>query len=139
MVGMAPPHSDEVIALSIIDFFTGAVLTNTLVQPPTTATATARVADWRTRITGVGPVTMASAVAEGRVLRGGREGARAVLERFVDAGTVIVGHAVKHDLKALGVVHHGRVVDSAVLAGEAGLEACGGGPGGEEDWGADGK
>jgi hypothetical protein len=49
------------------------------------------------------------------MLRGGWRAAREVLFRFVGRETVVVGHALGNDLKALRIVP-GRVVDSSVLA-----------------------
>ena len=113
MAGAGPSRTqDEIISLSVIDFFTGATLLHTLVCP------TKPVTDWRTAVTGVTAGMMAAAVARGEALRGGREAAVAALWGVVGRETVVVGHAVGHDLRALGV-GFGRVVDSGVLAAEA--------------------
>ncbi|KAL2157178.1 hypothetical protein VTH06DRAFT_6399 [Thermothelomyces fergusii] len=104
---------DQAITLSLIDFVTGATLVNSFVQPGPDV----KVLTWRTPITGIDEDTMKDAVARGEALRGQEEAAGRVLD-FVDADTVVVGHAVKYDLKVLGLAH-GRVVDSAILVGEA--------------------
>ncbi|KAL2155245.1 hypothetical protein VTH82DRAFT_3921 [Thermothelomyces myriococcoides] len=106
-------RGDQVIALSLVDFFTGATLVHSLVQP----SPGVRVRDWRTHITGISAGVMSAAAAQGRVLHG-RDEALARLLDFVDADTIVVGHAVKHDLRVLGLAHN-RVVDSAILAAEA--------------------
>ncbi|EAQ93736.1 hypothetical protein CHGG_01971 [Chaetomium globosum CBS 148.51] len=108
---------DYPIAVSVVDFFTGAVLVDALVRPG----AGVVVQDWRSGITGIGAARIADAgragSGDGEPLAG-REGAREAVLRFVDGETVVVGQAVRFDLRALGIVH-GRVVDSAVLAAEA--------------------
>ncbi|KAH6651226.1 hypothetical protein F5144DRAFT_638942 [Chaetomium tenue] len=107
------------IAVSLVDFFSGAVLVDALVRPA----AGVVVRDWRSGITGIGAARMAAAgtgmagSGDGEPLAG-REGAREAVLRFVDGETVLVGQAVRFDLRALGIVH-GRVVDSAVVAAEA--------------------
>ncbi|SPQ19889.1 9bd9befe-3c2a-43f5-95fe-aa376f284070 [Thermothielavioides terrestris] len=112
MAGTGPSRArEEVIVLSAIDFFTGATLLHTLVCPARPVT------DWRTAITGVTARAMAAAVARGEALAG-REAAVAALWTVVDSETIVVGHAVWHDLRALGV-SCARVVDSAVLTAEA--------------------
>ncbi|KAK4149376.1 hypothetical protein C8A00DRAFT_47004 [Chaetomidium leptoderma] len=113
MVGVRQ-GTEQVVTLSLIDFFTGATLINTVVEPDP---ARYTVTDWRSAITGVSAARMASAVAQGRAL-GGKEGAVARLFEYVDSQTVLVGQAVKGDLKALGL-GHGRIVDSALLTAEA--------------------
>ncbi|KAK3309479.1 uncharacterized protein B0T15DRAFT_4160 [Chaetomium strumarium] len=125
MVGTAS-GTDEVISLSLIDFFTGTpLLANVLVYPdpdPNRAgeDVMVRITDWRSDITGVTPAMLTVAKLRGEALCGGREAARAALWRYVNAETVIVGHSVNFDLAALGVVHPpGRVVDSAILTAEA--------------------
>lgn len=60
---------------------------------------------------------MATAVLHGRALKGSAE-ARTELFKYVDSDTVFVGHALQHDLLALGI-RHDRIVDSAILATEA--------------------
>ncbi|AEO64857.1 uncharacterized protein THITE_37317 [Thermothielavioides terrestris NRRL 8126] len=112
MAGTGPSRArEEVIVLSAIDFFTGATLLHTLVCPARPVT------DWRTAITGVTARAMAAAVARGEALAG-REAAVAALWTVVDSETVVVGHALWHDLRALGV-SCARVVDSAVLTAQA--------------------
>ncbi|KAK3299896.1 ribonuclease H-like domain-containing protein [Chaetomium fimeti] len=118
MAGTSPSRADDYpISLSLLDFFTGAVLVDALVRPAGGVV----VRDWRSGITGITAGRMAAAGREesgdGEPLVG-REGARERVLEFVDAETVVVGQAVQFDLKALGLVH-GRVVDSAVVTAEA--------------------
>ncbi|GAB1318198.1 hypothetical protein MFIFM68171_08408 [Madurella fahalii] len=112
MVGTSSSRSDdEVVALSLIDFFTGETLVDTLVKPAL------RVTDWRTGITGISPMVIAVAVASGAAIPVGREGARDRLWEHVDENTIIVGHSVNCDLQALRVLH-GKIVDCAIMTAE---------------------
>lgn len=110
MVGLVGNRS-ELARLSAIDFVTGEVLVDALVQPP------GAVADWRTRFSGITRQAMRRATAAGQVLRGWAA-ARAELWRHVDAQTVVVGQALRHDFAVLRMVH-ARVVDSSILVGDA--------------------
>lgn len=101
----------EVILICAVDYFTGAVLLNKLVHPGE------RVHDWRTRIHGITDAAMKKAVSQGRALAGWTE-ARAELWKLVDQNTILIGHALQHDLDVLRMVHT-RIVDSAILARNA--------------------
>ncbi|KAE8374577.1 ribonuclease H-like domain-containing protein [Aspergillus bertholletiae] len=101
----------EVAFLSAVDFLTGEVLINNYVHP------TKKVTDWTTGINGITPSAMAVAVARGQALDGW-QAARQELYKYIDAQTVLIGHALNHDLDVLGI-YHSRVVDSAILASEA--------------------
>lgn len=103
--------NQELVFLSAIDFFTGEVLINNLVKP------TQQVKDWRTKVSGVSPALMKSACAAGEVIRGW-EAARQQLWEFMDVHTVLIGHSLQHDLKALGMLHY-NIVDSSILISEA--------------------
>ncbi|UPX13442.1 uncharacterized protein EKO05_0003950 [Ascochyta rabiei] len=101
----------ELARLSAIDYLTGEILIDTLVRPLHAVT------DWRTQWSGVTAQAMNAAVASGTALQGAPE-ARTQLFTFVDTETVLVGHALHHDLAALGICHQ-NVVDSAALASKA--------------------
>jgi DNA polymerase III epsilon subunit-like protein len=105
-----------VILLSAVDYLTGETLVNAFVQP------TGKVVDWRSRVSGVTPQDMEAAIARGEALNKWK-GARAELWKHIDADTILVGHALQHDLDALRIAHT-RVVDSAVLARNA-VGPCG--------------
>jgi len=60
---------------------------------------------------------MNRAIRNGEALAGW-QAARQELWNFVNADTIIVGHAVKNDLDVLGIIHH-RIVDSAIVAKNA--------------------
>lgn len=102
---------DQVVAISVIDFLTGETLLNTLAQP------TGPITQWRSQITGITRARKAAAIASGDALRGRDE----VLERLfehVDQETVLVGHSVRNDLRALGL-GHGRILDTGILTAMA--------------------
>jgi DNA polymerase III epsilon subunit-like protein len=101
----------EVILICAVDYFTGAVLLNSLVSPGE------KVRDWRTEIHGITSSAMDRAISQGRVLTGWRA-AREELWKLIDQNTILVGHALQHDLDVLRLVHT-RVVDSAILARNA--------------------
>ena len=102
--------STSLIQLCAVDYLTGATLIDRLVQPPQ------RVRDWRTQYSGVSPQMVDEATARGDVFSSWRA-ARDELLKYVDADTIIVGHALHNDLDALRLMH-GRVVDSAILVQE---------------------
>ena len=102
---------NEVILVCAVDYFTGAVLLNKLVNP------SERVSDWRSKIHGITNAAMKEAVLLGHALAGWKE-ARAELWKLIDQNTILVGHALQHDLDVLRMVHT-RVVDSAILARNA--------------------
>jgi DNA polymerase III epsilon subunit-like protein len=111
MVGVGDNKNSEIARISAIDYLTGEILIDTLVEP------LQRVTDWRTKYSGITKATMTAAVTQGRILKGW-PGARVSLFNHIDANTVIVGHALNHDLIALGIQHQ-RVVDSAILTSGA--------------------
>lgn len=97
--------------LSVIDYLTGAVIIDKLVQP------SRRVTDWRTRYSGVTPGMMNAANRSGQALQGISE-AQAELWKYVDQDTIIVGQSLRNDFDALHMSHF-HVVDSGVLTGQA--------------------
>ncbi|KAI4924273.1 uncharacterized protein J4E92_007354 [Alternaria infectoria] len=111
MVGINPNNASTLARISVIDYLTNEILIDTLVQP------TESVTDWRTKYSGITRQAMATAVLKGKALRGSAE-AREELFKYVNSNTVLVGHALQHDLLALGI-RHDRIVDSAILAAEA--------------------
>lgn len=103
--------ANAVVLLCVVDFLTGETLVNAFVRP------LERVIDWRTRTSGVTSQAIAAATARGEALNGWRK-AREELWKHIDADTILVGHALQHDLDVLRIVHT-RVVDSAVLTKKA--------------------
>lgn len=103
----------DLVRVSVIDFLTGEVVLNDLVQP------TGVVKDWRSRVSGVDGAILHAAKADPRttVLQGWPE-ARSRIFAVADARTVLVGHALPNDLKILRIAAD-RVVDSLVLTAHA--------------------
>jgi DNA polymerase III epsilon subunit-like protein len=103
--------ASEVISICAVDYLTGAVLLDKLVCP------TGKVTSWRSGIHGIKKATILAAAAKGEALAGW-DGARQEVLKLIDDSTILVGHALQHDLDALRIIHH-RVVDSAILAQNA--------------------
>jgi DNA polymerase III epsilon subunit-like protein len=101
----------EVILVCAVDYFTGAVLLNRFVHPGE------RVRDWRTKIHGITDATIEKAVSQRHALAGWTD-ARAELWKLIDQNTILVGHALQHDLDVLRMVHT-WVMESAILARNA--------------------
>jgi DNA polymerase III epsilon subunit-like protein len=111
MVSVGDNNESEIARISAIDYLTGEILIDTLVQP------LQRVTNWRTKYSGITKKAMTAAITQGRILKGWPE-ARASLFSHIDANTIMVGQALNHDFIALGIQHQ-RVVDSAILASDA--------------------
>ncbi|KAI5792033.1 ribonuclease H-like domain-containing protein [Geopyxis carbonaria] len=114
MVGVSNHLNGEVVWMTVVDYVSGATLIDTYIRPE------GRVNDWRTRVSGVDASIIRDAAERGKLLEGGWRAARNLLWQYVDAETVIVGHAVWNDLKALRVCHS-RIVDSGIIT----WKACG--------------
>ncbi|KAI8627194.1 ribonuclease H-like domain-containing protein [Xylariaceae sp. FL1651] len=112
MVALEGQISD-LVRLAVVDFATGDVVLNTLVQP------TGHVIDWRARVSGVNPAILRAAKGDSNttVLRGWPE-ARQKIFTLADSNTILVGHALPNDLKALRIAAD-RVVDTLVLTAKA--------------------
>lgn len=106
-MGTALLGDAELIRLSAIDYFTGEVLVNNLVEPDLP------MRNLNTRFSGVTFAQLNRGVSAGHCLRG-KSGAREALWRFVGPETIIIGHAVNNDLRALRLIHP-RVVDSYLV------------------------
>ncbi|KAI3325605.1 ribonuclease H-like domain-containing protein [Xylariaceae sp. AK1471] len=103
----------DLVRISVVDFVTGAVVLNNLVQP------VGHVKDWRARFSGVTPGILRAAKQDPdtAVLQGWPE-ARQKIFTLADSDTVLMGHALSNDLKILRIAAD-RVVDSVVLTAEA--------------------
>jgi DNA polymerase III epsilon subunit-like protein len=99
---------DQLIQLTAIDYFTGEVLISALVKP------TLDIRQWRTNIHGVSHGMILQADRDGTALRDVSH-AREVLFSHMDKATILVGHALHHDLNVLKIAHD-RCVDSEILA-----------------------
>ncbi|KAK5625261.1 hypothetical protein RRF57_000977 [Xylaria bambusicola] len=104
-------HVQDLVSVSVVDFLSGRVVLNTLVQP------VGRVKNWVTRITGVDPAILRDARSKSEVLQGWPE-ARARIFAIADSDTIFIGHALPNDLKILRIAAQ-HVVDSTVLLARA--------------------
>ncbi|PCG98059.1 Zinc finger, C2H2 [Penicillium occitanis (nom. inval.)] len=109
MVGLWK-NTDCVALLCAVDVLTGEILLNTYVNP------VSKVLAWRSTVSGVTRQSMSEAIEQGRALRGWAA-ARDALWEYIDAETIIVGHALQNDLNVLGIFHP-RIVDTAILASQ---------------------
>ncbi|WQF84080.1 Putative ribonuclease H-like superfamily, exonuclease, RNase T/DNA polymerase III [Colletotrichum destructivum] len=106
---------NELIHLTLVDFVSGDVLQNCLVNP------SKPIRNWREDITGISAAGMQQAVAKNEALHGWKA-ARDELWRFADEETILIGQSIHHDLKALHT-YHSRIVDSAIITADAVLRS----------------
>ncbi|KAG9192194.1 RNA exonuclease 1 [Alternaria panax] len=106
-MGTARNGDSELIRLSAIDYLTGEVLINNLVKPDQP------ILHLNTKWSGVTWDQMNEAVRQKTTLKG-TVGARRLLWKFMGPDTVLVGHSVHNDLKALKWIHT-QVVDSYII------------------------
>lgn len=106
-MGTAVSGDSEVVRVTLIDYFSGAVLVNNFVEPDVP------MQHFNTRFSGVSRADIQRAKREGSCLKG-KAGARRALWRYVGPETVVVGHGASNDLRALRWIH-GLVVDSFVI------------------------
>ncbi|TGZ80720.1 hypothetical protein EX30DRAFT_341363 [Ascodesmis nigricans] len=100
----------QLIQLVVLDYLTGEQLINTLVMAPRGL----EINDFRTRYSGVTSAAYHAAIKNNTILRTGWQAARNALFRLMDGNTIIVGHNVKEDLRALRIAHD-KIVDSQLL------------------------
>ncbi|KAI5296131.1 hypothetical protein KEM52_005504 [Ascosphaera acerosa] len=108
-----PKEKSEVIRVSAVDMLTGEVLINSFVAPPDKHQGNIH---WRTSFTGVTAAVMEEKQAAGELIASWKD-VRAQLWKYIDSSTILVGHALHHDLEALRMVHT-QVVDTQILADE---------------------
>lgn len=103
----------EIVTICAVDLFTGQVLVNSTVKPREP------IRDWRSQFHGVTPPVMAIAVVS-RLALDGWQAARAELWKHINADTVLVGHCLQNDLKALRIMHD-RIFDTSIASAEAAM------------------
>ncbi|KAK2612115.1 hypothetical protein QQS21_001845 [Conoideocrella luteorostrata] len=106
-MGTASSGESELIRLSLVDFFTGTVLIDTLVYP------SVRMSHYNTRFSGVSRQAMNEARRNSRCIFG-RDAARDAVYKFVGPNTIVVGHAGHQDLSSLRWIHR-LVVDTLLV------------------------
>ncbi|CAG8961715.1 hypothetical protein HYFRA_00006255 [Hymenoscyphus fraxineus] len=107
MAGVSTGGPGEAILLCAADYLTGTVLINKYISPPE------KITTMRTSIHGISRTTLNTAIQRGTALAGW-PAARAELWKFIDEKTILIGHALEHDLNSLRLIHP-RIVDSGVL------------------------
>ncbi|KAG5978511.1 hypothetical protein E4U55_006141 [Claviceps digitariae] len=105
-MGTASSGESELIRISVVDYFTGAVLIDKLVYP------SVRMAHYNTRFSGVTRSAMEEARRKNNCILG-RDAARKAVYEFVGPGTVVVGHGANGDLLCLRWIH--RVIIDTLL------------------------
>ena len=110
MAGIAS-GAGEAILLCVTDYVTGALLLNRFVCP------SEQITQMRSSIHGISKSKLDDAISQGQALSGW-EGARSELWKYIDDNTILVGHALDHDLDALRIIHP-YVVDSGILSRNA--------------------
>lgn len=98
-MGTSEIGESELIRVSVVDYFSGAVLLDSLVFPDV------KMAHYNTRFSGVSRQAMNEARARRTCLFGRKEARRAVW-RVVGPETIVVGHAANSDLTSLRWIHH---------------------------------
>lgn len=106
-MGTAESGESELIRVSMIDYFTGSVLVDSLVWPDVP------MAHFNTRFSGVTRQAMNEARRR-RACLFGRHGARRAIWNHVGPETVVIGHSLNSDLTSLRWIHH-RVVDTLMV------------------------
>ncbi|KAL7270860.1 hypothetical protein RUND412_006421 [Rhizina undulata] len=96
---------NEIIRVSLIDYFTGEILIDSLVLPMN------EITDYRTPSSGVTETDMNDAVIAAKFING-RETALRMIWNYVGPQTVVVVHGGANDLRDLKWIH-GDIVDSA--------------------------
>ena len=117
-MGTATSGETELIRLTAVDFFTGQVLIDNLVQPAVP------MAHYNTRFSGVTARDMREAVTR-RTCIFGRDRARQALWQYVGPETIVVVHGGQNDLSSLRWIHP-RIIDTFLLEGYVGSKTAGG-------------
>jgi RNA exonuclease 1 len=118
-MGISRNNEPELIRLTAIDFFTGAILIDNLVAPDVP------LAHYNTHYSGVSARHMATAIRNRTAIHG-RDRARMGLLEFVGPETVVVVHGGSGDFRALRWIHP-LIVDTEILEGYAGPNVVPGG------------
>jgi RNA exonuclease 1 len=106
-MGTARSGEIELIRLTLIDYFTGEKLIDSLVSP------SVPMNHYNTRYSGVTAADMRSAERSGSCIRG-RDAARSKVWKYVGPETVLIMHGGDGDLSVLRWIHS-AVIDSCLL------------------------
>lgn len=106
-MGTAASGESELIRLSVVDFFTRAVLLDCLVYPDM------KMAHYNTKYSGVTRQSMEDARRR-RSCIFGRSNARRAVCKFIGLETVVIGHAGHQDLTSLRWIHR-QIIDTLII------------------------
>lgn len=109
-MGVSVYGEPELVRISLVDFFTGEILIDSLVYPRV------RLLHLNTRYSGVTRGMLEGARQRNQCIRGGRDGAREQVWRYVGQETIVVVHGGSSDLLALRWKHE-RIIDTFVVEG----------------------
>jgi RNA exonuclease 1 len=105
-MGTAMSGDSELIRVTMIDYFSGAILVDNIVEPDVP------MRHLNTRFSGVSWADVKMARRKRTCLQG-KAGARRAIWKYVGPATFVIGHSVSNDLRALRWLH-ALVVDSFV-------------------------
>ncbi|KAJ4290018.1 hypothetical protein N0V88_006819 [Collariella sp. IMI 366227] len=106
-MGTAFDGDSELIRLTVIDYFTGETLIDSLVYP------NIKMTHFNTRYSGITKGDMEQARRQ-RTCILGRDAARKAVFNYVGPSTIVVGHGAQSDLSSLRWIHY-RMVDSHMV------------------------
>lgn len=109
-MGVSIYGEPELVRISMVDFFTGEILIDSLVYPRV------RLQHLNTRYSGVTRDMLETARKRKQCIMGGRDAARAQVWRYVGRETIVVMHGGQSDMMALRWIHD-RVIDTFVVEG----------------------
>lgn len=109
-MGVSIYGEPELVRISMVDFFTGEILIDSLVYPRV------RLQHLNTRYSGVTREMLETARKRKQCIVGGRDAARAQVWRYVGRGTIVVMHGGQSDMMALRWIHD-QVIDTFVVEG----------------------
>lgn len=110
-MGVSVYGEPELVRISLVDFFTGGILLDSLVYPRV------RLQHLNTRYSGVTRGMLEGARQRNQCIRGGRDGAREQVWQYVGQETIVVVHGGSSDLLALRWKHD-RIIDTFVVEGQ---------------------
>ena len=114
-MGTAVDDDSELIRLTVVDYFTGEPLIDSLVYPDI------EMKHFNTRWSGITRGDMERSRRQGQCIDG-RDAARWAIFDYVGPSTIVVGHGAQNDLSSLRWIHH-RVVDSHMVESNRRKEA----------------
>lgn len=106
-MGVAKSGESQLIRLTLVDFFTGEALIDSLVKPA------APMSHYNTKYSGVTAADMRKAERSGSCIRG-HHTARERIWKYVGPETIVIMHGGRNDLSALRWIHP-TVIDSLLL------------------------